>query len=138
VVEKLELQMSTGVGKPAYQYRTVAGGEDIHSSAYKPVLDSLVKTISANLSQDDRLSLFESAGRSLAKASNLQPGSDVVEAIQKSVDAVNSLGATAEMTTKGMVAAFFSEASGKKVSVECKRGATVVCGFKFGAHLKLN
>jgi len=160
VVEKLDLQMPQGAGKPAYQYRTAAGGEDVHSSAYKPVLDNLVKTISANLSQDERLSLFESTGRSLAKANNLQPGDDVVVAIQKSVDAVNALGATAELTTKGrnlfvschscpvatmvhhepmtcqMVAAFFSEASGKKVSVECKRDTTVVCGFKFGTHLK--
>jgi len=160
VLEKLELQMSNSAGKPAFRYRTAAGGEDVHSSAYKPVLDSLVRTIGACLPEDERLSLFEHAGRSLAKANNLHPGDNVMDAIQKSVDAVNALGATAEMTTKGrnifvschscpvatmvhhepmtcqLVAAFFSEASGKKVSVECKRNATVVCGFKFGAHSK--
>jgi len=161
VVEKLELQMTNSVGKPAYQYRTAAGGEDVHSSAYKPVLDSLVKTIHASFPQDERLSLFEKAGRALAKQSNLHPGDDVEEAIQKSVDVVNELGAMAEMTTIGtnifvrchscpvatmvhhepitcqMVAAFFSEASGTTVSVECKRNATVVCGFKFSALSKI-
>ena len=154
-IEKQDLRMSSAAGKPAFQYRTTAGGEDVHSSAYKPVLDSLVKTISANLPQKDRLKLFENAGRSMAQASGLSPGDDVNESIRKSVEAVNALGAMAEMTTKGkncyvschscpvativhhepmtchMVAAFFAEASGKKVSVECKRNGTVVCGFKF-------
>ena len=155
VVEKHELQMSRSAGKPAYQYRTVAGGEDVHSSAYKPVLDSLVKTISANLPEQDRLALFENAGRSMARANGLQPVADINEAIRKSVDTVNALGAMAEITTRGktsyvdchscpvatmvhhepmtctMVAAFFSEATGRKVSVLCKKNGTVVCRFKF-------
>jgi len=162
VVEKLELQISNRAGKPAYQYRTTIGSEDVHSSAYKPVLDSLVKTINANLPQDERLSIFEDAGRSLAKANDLYPGDDVVVAIQKSVDTVNALGAMADVTTKGgnvyvscyscplatmvhhepmtcqLVAAFFSEASGKKVSVDCKKNATVVCGFKFNVKSTSN
>ena len=31
VLEKLVLQMSSSAGRPAYQYRTAAGGEDVHS-----------------------------------------------------------------------------------------------------------
>jgi len=155
VVEKQELKMSSTAGKPAYRYCTTAGSEDFHSSAYKPVLDSLVKTISANLPQEDRLTLFENTGRAIAQANGLQPNENITESIRKSVDAVNSLGAMAEMTTRGksryvichscpvatmvhhepmtcnMVAAFFSEATGRKVSVQCKKNDTVVCGFKF-------
>ena len=154
VVEKLELQRSSSAGKPAYQYRTAVGGEDVHSSAYKPVLDSLVRTICEDFSEQDRLVLFENAGRSMARANGLQPGADNTESIQKAVDVVNSLGAMAEITTEGktsyvncyscpvatmvhhepltctMVAAFFSEATDRKVSVLCKKNGTVVCGFE--------
>ncbi len=155
IVEKQELRMSNSAGKPAYQYQTTAGNEDVHSVAYRPVLDVLMQTISADLPPAERLTLLEKTGRSLARASGLQPGSDTTADIRKSVDAVNALGATAELITKGkthfvschscpvatlvhrepmtckLVAAFFAEASGKKVSVQCKKNSTVVCGFKF-------
>jgi len=156
VVEKLAQRMSASAGKPAYQYRTSVGQEDVHSSAYKPVLDMLVKTIGEDLSDARRLKLFEETGRSLAKASGLKPGDDLRADIQKSIDAVNSLGAMAELTATGsstsischscplatlvhhepmtccLVAAFFSEASGQDVSVECRKEGTVVCRFRFG------
>lgn len=155
VVEKQEQRMSSSAGKPAYQYKTTAGGEDVHSSAYKPVLDILMQTISADLPQGKRLKLLENTGRTLARANGLTPSDNVNADIRKSIDAVNSLGAMAELTTIGktnyischscplatlvhhepltccLVAAFFSEASGRKVSVQCKKNGTVVCGFKF-------
>jgi len=155
IVEKQEQRMSNTAGKPAYRYRTTAGNEDVHSLAYKPVLDTLVYTISADLPDAVRLDLFENTGRSLAQANGLQPGSNVRADIQKSVDVVNSLGAMAELSHDGntnyvschscplatlvhhepmtccLVAAFFAEASGRKVSVDCKREGTVVCGFRF-------
>jgi len=62
VLEKLVLQMSSSAGRPAYQYRTAAGGEDVHSTACKPVLDSMVRTICENVPEQDRLALFENAG----------------------------------------------------------------------------
>lgn len=142
-------------GKPAYQYRTAPKKEDIHSQAYKPVLDSLMQTLSKDLPAKKRTSVLENAGRSMAKAAGLQPNGNLKANIQKSVDTVNSLGAMAELRQEGknfyischscpvatlvhsepitcrMVAAFFSEASGKKVSVQCRKDETVVCGFSF-------
>ena len=157
VVRKQEPQLSSRAGKPAYRYKTTAGNEDVHSVAYRPLLDVLMQTISADLPDKDRLRILEKTGRSLAKSSGLQAGSnsDIKSDIQKAVDAVNSLGATAVLSSKGkintvschscpvatlvhrepmtckLVAAFFSEASGRKVSVQCKKDDTVVCGFTF-------
>ncbi len=155
IVEKHEQRISGTAGKPAYAYRTTAGSEDVHSIAYKPVLEMLIQTMSADLAESERLAMFKKTGRSLAKASGLKPGPEVSTAIQKAVDAVNNLGAMAEHSVKGkynyvtchscpvaalvhnepmtcqLVAAFFAQASGKKVSVECKKDGTVVCGFKF-------
>ncbi|OED36422.1 hypothetical protein AB833_27820 [Chromatiales bacterium (ex Bugula neritina AB1)] len=155
IIERTEQRLSSNAGKPAYQYKTVAGNEDVHSSAYKPVLDMLIQTISKDLPERERISLLEKTGRSLAKASGLQPVADITTNIQRSVDVVNSLGAMAELTTKGtrntvschscpvatlvhhepltcrLVAAFFAEASGREVTVQCKKNGTVVCGFNF-------
>ncbi|MFK7995818.1 MAG: helix-turn-helix transcriptional regulator [Granulosicoccus sp.] len=155
VIVKHEQRHPNGAGKPAYQYKTSAGHEDVHSTAYKPVLDVLMQTISTDFPEKGRLQLLEKTGRSLAKASGLQPGPNLTVSIQQSVDTVNSLGATAELTKKGknhyvvchscpvatlvhkepltchMVASFFAEASGREVSVQCKKNGTVVCGFKF-------
>jgi len=155
IVEKQEVRMSKAAGKPAYQYRTTAGNEDVHSVAYKPIMDMLIQTISTDLPESKRRKLLENTGRSLARANGLQASSNTTADIEKAVDTVNSLGATAEVSSVGktnyvkchscpvativhrepltcqMVAAFFSEASGKKVTVECKKDGTVVCGFKF-------
>jgi len=153
VVEKREVRMTQSAGKPAHQYRTVAGKEDSHSQAYKPVLDSLIETISIDLPSKSRLRLLQRAGHTLARASGLQPTKNTHSDLVRSVEAVNSLGAIAEVVRKGskshitcyscpvatlvhkepltcrMVAAFFEEASGKRVTVKCRKDDTVVCGF---------
>lgn len=155
VVEKQELRMSKSAGKPAYQYRTTAGNEDAHSLAYKPVMDILIQTLSADLPENKRRELLENTGRALARTNGLQAGGNPATDIQKAVNTVNSMGASAEFTSKGktnyvtchscpvatmvhrepltcqMVGAFFSEATGRKVTVQCKKNGTVVCGFKF-------
>jgi len=144
-----------GAGKPARQYRTAARNEDFHSEAYKPVLASLIQTISTDLTAKQRVNVLENTGRALAQAAGLEAKGNLKTDIQKSVDAVNSLGAMAELEQEGnnfritcfscpvaslvhsepmtcrMVAAFFSEASGKQVTVDCRKDETVVCGFNF-------
>ena len=152
-IVKLQQRPADGAGKPAYQYKIAAGKEDIHSEAFKPVLNALIQSISEDLPEKSRLHLLEKAGRTLARESGLQPTSTLETDIQKSVEAVNALGAMAEvksdsdhyniscfscpvatlvhkepMTCK-LVAAFFSEACGKSVTVRCRRSDTVVCGF---------
>ena len=154
-VHKHEQREPSGAGKPATLYKTTAGHEDSHSIAYKPVLDMLITTLCDDLPAPERLAVLEKTGRSLAKASGLKPDTDITISIQKSVDVVNSLGAMAELITDGknnyvschscpvatlvhkepmtckLVAAFFSEATGKNVSVQCKKNDTVICGFEF-------
>ena len=158
-VEKFHRDQSVGAGKPAYYYRAAAGYEDTFSLAYKPVLSGLIQMLCRDLAEPDRVTLLENTGRSLAKTAGLAPSADFHADARKSVDAVNALGAMAELTLRGqqayvschscpvatlvhtdpkvchLVSAFFSEATGRQVSVQCRRQGTVVCGFWFSAKL---
>lgn len=153
IVEKNMQRHPNGAGKPAYEYCTATGKEDTFSSAYKPLLDVLMQTMRDDLNPKTRINLFENTGRMLAINSGLRPSNDLKSDIKKSLEAVNGLGAMAELTcennknyiscyscpvatlvhseplTCNLVAAFFSEATGKKVSIQCNREKTVVCGF---------
>lgn len=155
IVEQLEPATTKAAGKPAYRYRTTAGNEDSHSSAYKPLLEVLMQTLSTDLPENKRIELLENSGRALARAAGLQPTKDVTADIRQSLKVVNSLGAMAELSSSGkvntvtchscpvatlvhqepltcqLVAAFFAEATDRKVSVHCKKNGTVVCGFRF-------
>lgn len=155
IVKKFHHEQPSSAGKPAYFYRTIAGNEDSFSSAYKPILNSLIQTISTDIPEAERIALLENAGRSLARASGLTPSQNLTLDIQQSIDTVNMLGAMAEVTMHEnqpgvschscpvatlvhsdplvcrLVAAFFSEATNKQVSVKCRHQETVVCGFSF-------
>ncbi len=156
IVEKNTQRPPKGAGKPAHEFRTVAGYEDAFSTAYRPLIDVLIQTMANNLSTNERLNLFEKTGRALAKNAGLQPSHDVLKDIQNAIIKVNSLGAMAELNcendenyischscpvatlvhkeplTCDLVASFFSEATGNKVTVKCNRDKTVVCGFLVG------
>lgn len=158
IVEKFHRDQPSGAGKPAYVFRLVTGNEDSFSSAYKPVLSGLIETISADLPRKERTQLLEKTGRSLARNAGLTPGPNLDANVRKSVNAVNTLGAMAELTHKDkkpyvschscpvatlvhtdplvcrLVAAFFSEATGKHVAVQCRHEGSVVCGFSFDEH----
>jgi len=155
-VKKVEKRAAVQAGKPAYQYRTVGGNEDKYSNAYKPLMAALIEVVSTDISESQRVSLFENTGRHLAQSAGLQPTNEFKTDLQKSVDSVNALGAMAEVEcaengasitcyscpvgtlvhkeplTCQLVAAFFSEAVGRKVAVRCQRDETVVCGFEVG------
>ncbi len=159
IIEKLHPSEPTGAGKPAFQYRTAVGKEDSYSSAYKPLLDVMMQTLSQELPAEKRLQVYEKTGRMLANAAGLYPSDDLSADIQKSIESVNSLGAMAEISCEGeenyircyscpvatlvhsdpmtcqLVAAFFSEATGRQVSVHCSRERTVICGFRVAATL---
>lgn len=153
-IEKCAERKSDGAGKPASQYRTRAGSEDTYSSAYKPVVDAMLATISEDFPERERIKLLKKVGVCLAKAAGLSPTGDERIDAKTSIEVVNSLGAMAELTWKNkqcqischscpvatlvhrepmtcsMIAAFFAEATGKKVTVECQTDRTVICGFK--------
>lgn len=154
LIEKMAPSRTQGVGKPANLYRIVLGNEDNFSNAYKPVMDVMMQTLSSELPAGERLELLEKTGRAMARASGLSPQGDLQVDLSRALDAVNSLGAMAEMSCKGkenvircfscpvstlvhkepmtcqMIAAFFSEATGGHVEVECQQKEKIVCGFR--------
>lgn len=157
IVEKFKASATEkSVGKPAWTYRLVAEQEDAFSSAHKTVLRGLIQTLSAKMPDKQRAQLMETAGRNIAKSAGLSPEGNLKKDIEKSVAVVNQLGATAQLSLRkkqfivschscpiassvhvdgsmcGLVAAFFSEATGEHVNIECVRERTVVCGFSFG------
>ena len=156
-VVKVRRETARRVGKPASRYRTAARHEDTFSTAYKPVLSSLVHAIGDRLSEEDRVCLLRDTGRRLARADGLAPTSDFDADLRRALDAVNELGAMAERVDSeqtptirchtcpvatlvhkepsvcSLVASFFSEATATEVTVKCRHEETVVCGFSFGA-----
>ncbi|MGH1365978.1 MAG: helix-turn-helix transcriptional regulator [Calditrichia bacterium] len=152
IVKKFQAEHQSGAGKPARCYRVAGGKEDSFSSAHKPVLNGLIQTI-AELPEQQRLKILENAGRSMAKQAGLAPTGNLVADTQKAVEAVNKLDAMAELSQKDkqpyischscpvatlvhtdplvckLVAAFFAEATGQPVNVQCQHEETVVCGF---------
>lgn len=155
-VEKVERSSSRRVGKPAFAYRTTGRHEDAFSVAYKPVLGSLVEALGSQLDREARGALLEQAGRLLAVGSGLTPSADFDADLERALAAVNALGAMAERSCDGeapavqchtcpigslvhqepsmcsLVASFFSAATDRPVTVVCRRGETVICGFSFG------
>lgn len=158
ILEKIAPSQITGAGKPAYKYRTAPGREDSFSTAYKPVMDVIMQTLSEELPANSRIRFLEKTGRTLARSASLQPSGNLDRDLKKSLEAVNSMGAMAELTctnderfischscpvgtlvhsepmTCRMVAAFFSEAVGRTVSVKCRRNETVICGFEVASE----
>ena len=154
-VEKVQRETANRVGKPAFQYRAAPRHEDAYSSAYKPVLSSLVEALEAQLSKEQSAQLLSDAGRYLARAGGLTPTDDFDADLERALEAVNALGAMAERSSAepatvschtcpiatlvhqepamcSMVASFFSEATATPVTVRCRHAETVVCGFSFG------
>lgn len=144
------------VGKPAVRYRVAARHEDSFSAAYKPVLSGLVEAMRGRLAKEDRDRILQETGKILASASGLEPSLDLESDLDRALEAVNTLGAMAELSTDGgtpwirchtcpiatlvhqdasvcqLVASFFSAATDRPVEVRCRRKGTVVCGFSFG------
>ena len=98
LLERLQQRRSNNAGKPAYEYRTVAGSEDTYSSAYKSVLESLMQVLAVELPIERRQLLLQQAGQLLARNAGLQPAGNIDTDLKHAVDAVNSLGAMAEIT----------------------------------------
>ena len=155
IVEKYYPEQQTGAGKPAHFFRVVTGREDTYSTAHHPILVGLVETIHNQLPEKDRAQLLENAGRLIAQTVGLSPTGELADDLGHAVHEVNGLGAMAEICMQedglhvncyscpvasivhkdpmvcNLVAAFFSEATGKKAIPQCQRARTVVCDFTF-------
>ena len=154
LLERVQQRRSNNAGKPAYEYRAVAGSEDAYSSAYKSILESLMQVLAVELPIERRQLLLQQAGQLLARNAGLQPVGNIETDLRQAVDAVNSLGAMAEIAdnktcltvtsyscpvatsvrsepeTCSLVAAFFSEATGKAVVSKCWHECRLVCQFE--------
>lgn len=153
-IEKMPLTRKQSVGKPANLYRLIKGNEDSFSSAYKPLMDVMMQTLTSELPDSNRQDLLEKTGRAMARGAGLVPKGNLEEDLAQALEAVNSLGAMAELSCRGtenvircfscpvstlvhaepmtcqMIAAFFSEATGGHVAVECQQEEKIVCGFR--------
>lgn len=156
-LEKTTIEPTGRAGKPAVGYRTVPSHEDTFSNAYKPVLAALLDTLGDRLSVPERRELLDQAGRHLAGSAGLEPSGDFDEDLRRALEAVNGLGALAEVVGPSdgprvrchscplatavhqdpsmctLVAGYFSAATRRPVTVQCRHDDTVVCGFAFGS-----
>jgi len=154
LLERIQPRRTSNAGKPAYEYRLRAGSEDTYSSAYKPVLESLMQVLALELPLKHRQKLLRQAGQALARNAGLQPVGIIETDLKQAVDAVNTLGAMAEITceeermlvtsyscpvassvrsepqTCSLVAAFFAEATGQTVTSKCWHECRLVCQFE--------
>jgi len=148
-----QLRAENVAGKPAKVYSVTPGAEDTYSRAHRPVLDALLSTITDELPPKVKINLLKKTGHVIAKSANLAPTGKTDIDLKKAVTVVNELGARAEITVDKnqlcvssyscpigsavhtqpdsckLVESFFSCATGKKVTSQCRLDDTVVCRF---------
>lgn len=157
LIEKGIMRSNNGAGKPAQEYKTVAGTEDFGSSAYLPFVQTLLEHLPSRLDQKDRKKLLEAVGKNMAAKAGLQGKKKTDKSLEEKIEAaiaiVNELGATAKLIDSGdeilvrnitcplasavrsepcvcdAVAAFFEEATGSKTKAACERGEKLVCRY---------
>lgn len=157
LIEKGIMRPSNGAGKPAQEYKTVSGTEDVGSSAYLPFVKTLLEHLPDHLDQKERKNLLEVVGKDMAEKSGLNGSEEnnksLEEKIKDAIEIVNDLGATAELIDGekeiivrnitcplasavrsepcvcDAVAAFFQEATGSKTHAACERGENLVCRY---------
>lgn len=148
VLELGERRASGTRGKPAQVYSLAPGREDTYSTAYKPAFASLMAALNSRLSESQLTELMQVMGDELAARAGLDGDN-----LQASVDAVNALGASAQILEQGeqtwiecttcplasgtrcesglcsAVARFFTQGSGRETTAHCERGERMRCRF---------
>lgn len=141
------------LGKPALIYEAAPHSEDSSSSAYRPLLASMVAIMASRLGQDALVDVLEQAGRHMARQAGLADPVNVEAGLRAAMNVADSLGATTEAVRQadgimvrnyscpvGAVArdepcvcqgfaAFFSEATGRPVTQHCLRGDRLTCQY---------
>lgn len=140
-------------GKPAQIYEMAPHSEDIASSAYQPLLASLLSTINARLGADALPEMLEQTGRNMARQAGLSEPNDFETGLTAALELANELGASTEVIRREdgvmvrnyscpigtvvrsepcacrMLAAFFSEATGRPVTEQCQRNGRLICQY---------
>lgn len=143
------------VGKPAVEYRSVPGHEDETSLAYPTFAELLVEALPRHLSRDQIQEAMTRIGAKLATqlANGNQSEASFSERLKAATDFADKMGAetVVEATEAGavvrsyscplgravrqepcvcsVIAAFFTDATGRRVVEQCDRGETLVCKF---------
>jgi predicted ArsR family transcriptional regulator len=148
-------QRGTGtVGKPATQFEAAPGSEDVSSLAYQTFFLGLLSSLGETLERDELIKVLERTGRRLAREAGLASTSSDLKSAQRAAMAVaNALGASTEVSADGVMirsfacpvgsavrqdpcmcqalAAFFSEATGCRVTECCLREDRLICQYLF-------
>lgn len=91
-----QLLRSGGAGKPAVAYHIAPDAEPLFSSAYAPVLSRLLDELGQRLDARELETLMRAVGHGLA-AGRAVPSGSVHERARAAADALNELGAIAEV-----------------------------------------
>ncbi|WP_395675330.1 helix-turn-helix transcriptional regulator [Inquilinus sp.] len=142
-----------GVGKPASLFEAAPGSEDVASGAYQILLPALLTTLRDRLDPDALAEVLEQTGRRLAHEAGLSGPADAGTGLRAAMAAADALGASTEAVPQPggimvrnyscpiggavradpcacrVMAAFFSEATGRPATEHCLRDGRLVCQY---------
>ena len=141
------------LGKPAVTYEAAPNSEDVASRAYPPFLGGLIAVLQQRLGPKTLVSVLEATGRQMARSAGLAKPADFDTGLRAAMAAADALGASTEAVRQKngimvrnyscpvgaavraepyvcrALAAFFSEATGSKVTEQCWRKDRLTCQY---------
>jgi predicted ArsR family transcriptional regulator len=143
----------SGAGKPPLEYHVQTGLEDINSQAYKPFMQSMIKSLPDHLSKETIKLIMHKIGNDLAEQVPVDEKASLADRLAAATDFLDDVGAetTTEYTDTGAVIRsyscplggivrqescschaverFFANVTGADVQEECARGESLICKF---------
>jgi predicted ArsR family transcriptional regulator len=153
LVRSMQLERAGKVGKPALKYEAAPGSEDITSSGYPLFLAGLLSVLKEKHGAEFLSKTLEETGRQLAREGGLAEAANFDQRLSNAMEAANSIGANTEAVIQDngvmvrnyscplgsvvrkeecvcqALAAFFSEATGRKVTEHCLREDRLFCQY---------
>jgi predicted ArsR family transcriptional regulator len=153
LVRRTRRQGTGSVGKPATQFEAAPGSEDVSSLAYQTFFLGLLSTLGETLGRKELIKVLEKTGRRLARDAGLASAPDLKSGQRAAMAVADALGASTEVSADGVMirsfacpvgsavrkdpcmcqalAAFFSEATGCRVTECCLREDRLICQYLF-------
>jgi len=154
LVRKGRMRRPGGAGKPSQEFDMVWSEADRGSLAYRPFAATLLAVLGETIEPDVLSQVLEETGRAMARDAGLGEAGNFDRRLARAVEVVNSLGACAEVVEAPdgslsvtnhccpfatavradscvckAAAAFFSEATGRRVVERCARRDKLVCEY---------
>lgn len=154
LVRTVRVKRNGLLGKPAVIYQAAPHSEDVASRAYSPLVASLIATACERLGEDALTDMLEQTGRHMAKSAGLSHPADFEAGLRAATKVADSLGATTQVVRENggvtvrnyscplgavvraqpcacqVLAGFFSEATGRAVTEQCKRDDRLMCQYR--------